>query len=324
MDQKLAEGLAHLLMYKVSSEYTAAVSVRSSFTGVAVTAEGSEIPNPIKLLKEIDDVEEAIRNAMERSPYLVQTAKEIQLSFGKLGRVTPEDELIFEEAMKQAIEKYVDVEKVKKFIEGIKKKEIKVKLVKSKTLTPLAAHVMRLPAFKPWLKIVEARIVTFLKGEAFTAEELSTLINLSPTTIENKLKEMRKPNSKARVMHFIDVEYGETRWCLLEDIEKIMQKEEYASSFKPLDPYESFTMFYRTSPKEEYSMKYFKPIDLIENPEEFLQSINADELYEVKVVFQGDPLFKNIVPRYFYVPKRALPAVLLNAVTYIQRVRRSA
>ena len=324
MDQRVAEGLAHLLMYKVSSDYTAAVSVRSSFTGVAVTVESGEIPNPIKLIKEIEDVEDAIRKAMERSPYLVQTAKEIQLSFGKLGKVTPEDGIIFEEAMKQAIEKYIDIDKVKEFIKKLKEKEIKVKLVKSKTLTPLAAHVMSLPAFKPWLKIVEARIVSLLKGEAFTAEELATMLDLSPTTVENKLKEMRKPTSKARVVQFIDVEFGETRWCLLEDLDEVMKKEEYASSFQPKDVHENFTMFYRMSPKEEYTMKYFKPLDLIKNPEKFLEGINTDEIYEVKVVFQGDPLFKNLVPRYFYVPKKALPAVLLNAVAYIQRVRRSA
>ncbi|ABU81375.1 DEAD/DEAH box helicase domain protein [Ignicoccus hospitalis KIN4/I] len=324
MDQRLAEALAHLIMYKVSSEYTTAVSVRSSFTGIAVTVDGGEAPNPIKLLKEIDDVEDAIRKAMERSPYLVQTAKEIQLSFGKLGKVTPDDGLVFEEAVKQAIEKYIDVEKAKKFIEMLKEKKIKVKLIKAKSLTPLAAHVMSLPAFRPWLKIIEARIVSLLKGEAFTAEELATMLDLSPTTVENKLKEMRKPTSKARVVHFIDVEFGETRWCLLEDLDEIMKKDEYATSFKPLDPYENFTMFYRTSPKDEYNMKYFKPLDIINNAEEFLRSINADEFYEVKVMFQGDPLFKNLVPRYFYVPKKALPAVLLNAVAYIQRVRRSA
>ncbi len=324
MDQRLAEGLAHLLMYKVSSEYTAAVSVRSSFTGIAVTVEGGNAPNPIKLLKEIEDVEDAIRKAMERSPYLVQTAKEIQLSFGKLGKVTPDDGIIFEEAMKQAIDKYIDVEKVKEFIEKLKNKEIKVKLIKAKTLTPLAAHVMSLPAFRPWLKIVEARIVSMLKGEAFTAEELAMMLDLSPTTVENKLKEMRKPNSKARVIQFIDIEFGETRWCLLEDLNEVMKKEEYASSFKPRDVYENFTMYYRTSPKEEYSIKYYKPLDLIENPEKFLEGIKADELYEVKVMVQGDPLFKNLVPRYFYVPKKALPAVLLNAAAYIQKVRRSA
>ncbi|NPA84512.1 MAG: ATP-dependent helicase, partial [Crenarchaeota archaeon] len=170
----------------------------------------------------------------------------------------------------------------------------------------------------------EARIVSLLKGEAFTAEELAMMLDLSPTTVENKLKEMRKPTSKARVVQFIDVEFGETRWCLLEDLNEVMKKEEYSTSFRPKDIHENFTMFYRTSPKEEYNMKYFKPLDLINSPDKFLEGINADEIYEVKVVFQGDPLFKNLVPRYFYVPKKALPAVLLNAVAYIQKVRRSA
>ena len=324
IDQRVAEGLAHLLMYKISSEYTAAVSVRSSFTGFAVTVEGGTAPNPIKLLKSVEDVEEELKKALERSPHLVQTAREIQLSFGKLGKVTPEDELIFQEAMKQALQKYFDVKKTKEFIEGIKSGKIKFKGIKAKTLTPLAAHVMSLPAFKPWLKIVESRIITMLKGEAFTAEELSTMLDLSPTTIENKLKEMRKPNSKARVVQFIDVEFGETRWALLEDLDEIMKKEEYADSFRPSDMHESFTMFYRTSPKEEYNIRYFKPLDLIENPEKLLDTIKDDELYEVKVMIQGDSLLRNITPRYFYVPKKALPAVLLNAAAYIQKVRRTA
>ncbi len=312
-------------MYMISSEYTAAVQVKASMTGLGVSVETSEsAPNPVALLKEVENVEDVVMKSLERSPYLVQVAKEIQLSFGKLGKVTPEDGLVFEEAVKQALQKYFDVEGAKRVIEGLKNGTIKVKKLKTRTLSPLAAHISSLPALRPWLKIVESRIVNMLKEEAFTVEELSMMLDLSPTTIENKLKEMRKPTSKIRVIPFIDVEFGETRWTLLEDLDKIMQRMEYADSFRPRDVHESYVVYLRSSPKEEYTMKYFKPIDLIENPEKFLETINEDEIYEVKVVVPGDPLFRNLMPRYFYVPKKALPAVLLNAATYIQKIRRSA
>jgi len=325
MDQRMAETLAHILMYKVSSEYTAAVQVKASMSGIAITVEGHDtVPNPVELLSDVEDVEEIVLKALERSPYLVQVAKEIQLSFGKLGKVTPEDGLIFEEARKQAIQKYFNIEGAKHLIRGLKDGTVVVKKLRTKTLSPLASHVASLPALRPWLKIVESRIINMLKEEAFTVEELSMMLDLSPTTIENKLKDMRKPSSKVRVIPFIDVEFGETRWTLLEDLEKIMKREEYEDSFKPRDLYESFVMYVRTSPKDEYSMRYFKPIDVIKDPEKFLSTFNEDEFYEVKVVSPGDPLFKNLMPRYFYVPKKALPAVLLNAVTYIQKIRRSA
>ncbi|UXD21542.1 ATP-dependent helicase [Ignicoccus pacificus DSM 13166] len=325
MDQKAAETLAHILMYMVSSEYTAAVQVRASMTGLGLSVDsGDSVPNLLDLLKQVDDVEEMLDKALERSPYLVQVAKEIQLSFGKLGKVTPDDGLVYEEAKKQALQRYFNVEEAKRIIEGLKSGSIKVRKLRTRTLSPLASHIVSLPALRPWLKIVEARIANMLKEEAFTVEELSMMLELSPTTIENKLKEMRKPSSKIRVISFIDTEFGETRWTLLEDLDKVMQKEEYADSFKPRDVHENFVVYLRTSPKDEYTMKYFKPIDLIENPEKFLSTLNDDEYYEVKVVTPSDPLFRNLMPRYFYVPKKALPAVLLNAVTYIQRLRRSA
>jgi ATP-dependent Lhr-like helicase len=277
----------------------------------------------VDLLKQVDDIEEIIDKALERSPYLVQVVKEIQLSFGKLGKVTPDDGLVYEEAKKQALQRYFNVNEAKRIIDGIKSGKIKVKKLRTRSLSPLALHIASLPALRPWLKIVEARIANMLKGEAFTVEELSMMLELSPITIENKLKEMRKPNSKVRVISFIDTEFGETRWTLLEDLDEVMKKEEYADSFKPKDVHENFVVYLRTSPKEEYTMKYFKPIDLIENPEEFLETLTDNEYYEVKVMTPSDPLFRNLMPRYFYVPRRALPAVLLNAATYIQRLRRS-
>ncbi|ALU11634.1 ATP-dependent helicase [Ignicoccus islandicus DSM 13165] len=323
IDHRVAETIAHILMYLISSEYTTSVQIRSSMVGIAVTIETNEkIPNVVQLLKKIDNVEELLKKSLERSPYLFQVAKEIQLSFGKIGKVTPNDGIIYEEAIKQTIQKHFDIEATKEFLEGIKSGKIKLKLLKAKTYSPFTEYLLSLPPVRPWLKMVEMRIVNTLKGEAFTVEELALMLNLSPTTIENKLKEMRKPTSKNRTLQFIDVEFGETRWILLDDLDEIMKRDEYSSSFKPKDIHENFVVYFRTSPKDEYNMRYFKPLEILQDPEGFLSKFPDEEYYEVKVMIPADTLIKNMVPRYFYIPKKALPAVLLNAVAYLQRIRR--
>ncbi len=318
--KKLADTIAHILMYILTKEEGGNVEIKTSSAGIALKSKY----DPLKLLLEVneEEIDNILHESMERSPYLVQTIKEIQYILGKIGKVTPDDGLVYEEAVRQAIEKYLDRKGVIEFLKKLKNNEITIiDLRERNVISYLAEYTVKMPPMKPWLRLLDYKIESALKDFALTVDELVDVLNLSAKTIENKLKELRKKGSKPRVFAFIDVEMGEWRWSLVESADVIKDMEEFSSSFQPQDPYETFVVYLREDPKGEYSTKYFRPIELIKNPEKIVNSIPFDEIYEVKVLNPNDPLLRNTMVRYYHVPKKLLPLLLLNAATYIQQMK---
>ncbi len=318
--KRLADTIAHMLMYLLTKEEGGNVEIKTSSAGVAVKSK----LDPLSILREIseEEVEQILVGAMERSPYLVQTIKEIQYILGKIGKVTPDDGLVYKEAVRQAIEKYLDRDGVVEFIKKLKNGEITVIDLRDKNiLSHLAEYTVKMPPMKPWLRLLDYKIESALKDFALTVDELVDVLNLSAKTIENKLKDLRKKGSKPRLFAFIDVEMGEWRWSLVESADVIKEMEEFKSSFEPYDPYETFVVYLREDPKSEYTTKYFRPIELMKSPEKIINTVPFDEIYEVKVFNPNDPLLKNTIVRYYHVPKKLLPLLLLNATTYIQQMK---
>ncbi|RLG75966.1 MAG: ATP-dependent helicase [Thermoprotei archaeon] len=315
MGQNLAETLSHILMYFISAKYTLNVQAKVSHIGFSIKVRGVD---PLKLLLSIDtsEVEELIMRALDRSPLYHYTLRELQLSFGKIGKVSMEDKIIHEEAKRQVIARYMNVNEAKNFIEKLKNGKINIVTVKGKN-SPLGEHIIKLPPVKPWIKDSTLLIIQTLEDIALTADELSEILELPRRTIEHKLKELRKPGVADRVVQFIDVDINEWRWVLLRNIKHIYKSPEYSASFKPLDIDEIFTLYIKPLGENSYYTTYFTVRELLGNIREFLLRVPFNEIYEVRVV-PLNSILGTFTPKYFYVSKQALPYITLNGVTYLQ------
>ncbi len=322
MGQNVAETLAHIIMYLISTRYTLNVYVKSSYLGFSVKVRNAD---PVKVLLNIppEKVDELLEKALERSPLYYAVLKELQVSFGKIGRVDPkEDSLIVEEAKRQVKQQYMDVEGTKKLLEKIHNGEIEFIHIRN-VETPLGKYIRELPPIRPWIKDASLLIVETLENMALTVDELSEILELPPKTIENKLKELRKPDVVDRVFQFIDVDIGEWRWALVKDVEKIYQSPEYNQSFEPYNIDEVFMLYIRPMDDLSYFTLYFSPKEIIANIKKFIERIPVNEAYEVKVI-PSDSMLKTLTPRYFYVPKNIIPYIALNGVTYMQMLKNSS
>jgi len=322
MGQNVAETLAHIIMYLISTKYTLNVYVRSSYLGFSVKVRNA---NPVKVLLSIspEKVDELLEKALERSPLYHAVLKEQQVSFGKIGRIdTQEDSLIVEEAKRQVKQQYMDIEGAKKLLEKIHNGEIEFIYIRNDE-TPLSRYIRELPPIRPWIKDASLLIVETLENMALTIDELSEILELPPKTIENKLKDLRKPDVVDRVFQFIDVDIGEWRWALVKDAEKIYQSPEYKQSFEPYHIDEVFMLYIRPMDDLPYFTLYFSPREIISNIRKFIERIPVNEAFEVKVI-PSDSMLKTLTPRYFYVPKNVIPYIALNGVTYIQVLKNTS
>jgi len=322
MGQNVAETLAHIIMYLISTKYTLNVYVKSSYLGFSVKVRNVD---PVKALLSIppEKVNELVENALERSPLYYAVLKELQVSFGKIGRIDPKkDSLIVEEAKRQVKQQYMDVGGAKKLLEKIRNGEIELVFVRDAE-TPLSKYVRELPPIRPWIKDASLLIVETLENMALTIDELSEILELPPRTIENKLKDLRKPEVVDRVFQFIDVDIGEWRWALVKDAKKIYESPEYRPSFEPYDVDEVFTLYIRPMDGLSYFTLYFSAREIISNIRKFIERIPVNEAYEVKVI-PSDSMLKTLTPRYFYVPKSIIPYIALNGVTYMQILKNTS
>lgn len=324
LGERVANTIAHLLMYLVSSKHTLQVSIRSAFYGFSIRTSRVDALKLLEELKEVN-IDKLIYNAVKRSPLYAAMLKELQLSFGKIGRVDDEeDKLLSDEALRQALQHYFDVDGAKKFIEALSRDEIEIiDLGSPNILTPLAGYLRRIPEIRPWIPDVSGVIIRNLEGMAFTVDELAEITGLPAKTIEHKLKELRKPGSIDRVFQFMDVELGEWRWALVRDVKHIVSNEMFVESFTPVDPNEAFLLQIKPASGESYIPVYFTPKEIVENIERFKKKIPIDEAYEVKVSSLSSSLLQSLSPKYYYVSKDLIPYIALNGAAFLQKLKGS-
>ncbi len=295
------------------------VYYRSIYAGFSIHSPGVD---PIELLQGIspEDLPAIIEVALERSPYLFQAIRDIQVSFGKIGSVDfDEDSLIIEEAKRQVIEEYLDIETAQRFLRDLQEGRIEIHVPMGGGLTPIAREILKAPPIKPWMPDLSLRIARLLEGSALTILELADILELAEKTIESKIKDMRKPEyGENRVVGFIDIDEDEWRWTLLRSLEEVASSEEFSNSFRPFRMREPLRVYIRASPTH-------KPKELIVTPEIVVKDFDKilrmlpSELYSVKIVSAySDNRRDDFSVVHYHVPTRALRFLILNAARYLE------
>jgi ATP-dependent Lhr-like helicase len=228
---KVVRTLAYIAMleaYRTSSN----VYVKISHYGFAMPSESGV--NPIELLKSLSREEfyARAREAAARSPYFVDVAHNIQLVFGITHRVKPSDGLAYEEALRQTLREYFDVQNAWLLVEKLKQGRIMV-VPNIRRTSVYTREIVREAPEKPWLGNLDEVIAETLRGMAFTVEELADALGVPEKLVEAKLREMSKPGSRYRVFSFVDVDTGETRCALVTDAAQLARSEEFSASFTP-------------------------------------------------------------------------------------------
>ncbi|MEM3801736.1 MAG: DEAD/DEAH box helicase [Saccharolobus sp.] len=318
IDEKIANTLSHALLYLVIKKYTLNTLARSSIYGFSIKG------SPIDLLKELTNmdrnkIKRIIFRSVIRSPLYIATLKEIQPSFGKISKINPkEDKFLLKEALRQTIKRYFSIKKTLEYIDKIKKGEIKMVYIDKPT--PLSEAVLTHAQIRPWLFDLNISIYQAIKGGAYTLNELSEVLGISPKSLENKLKQIRRSNNKYKVTSFVDVDSREIRWCLYEDFINIIKSEEYYSSFAPINLDDIFVADLKSGDNQIEIL--FKPKDLLNNQEEILRKIPFMNIEEVKVREAIDSSYQ-YSQKYYHIGKDIIIYLLLNAVSYLQSLKYS-
>ncbi len=314
---KALRTLAYVAMME-AYRYTTNVYVKTTHYGFAMP---SSVPlDVLKFLLSLSREEfmERAKEAAARSPYIVDTAYNIQLVFGVTRKLRPSDGLAYEEALRQTLEEYFDVDAAWRILEDVK--QGRIKLLLSNTRASLYARtIVKEAPERPWLGNLDEMIAETLKGMAFTVEELADALGLPESLIEAKLKDMAKPGSYYRVFSFVDVDTGETRWALVDEAAEVAKLEEFASSFTPPMRDALYMLFLKN---ENGSLIHVavRLDEVMKNPEKLLEQMPFNEIYEVKIL----PLtgyYEGAAPRFTHVPRSIIPYLLLNAATVIQKAQ---
>jgi len=318
--EKVANTISHILLYIATKKYNLNVSSRASVYGFSIKGVEEDLMKEILAINNERELRKLIINAIIRSPLFFAIAKEIQYSFGKLGKLDPkEDKIILEEALKQTVAKYFSIGRTIKYIKRLQSG--KIKLIPIEGLTPLGKAVLTHTPIRPWISDLQLRIYQALKGGAYTVEELSELVGISKKTLEIKLKKMRKPCVKYRTVSFIDIDNNEVRWCLEEDIKDIVESDDYYNSFNPVNLDETYIAVIRAHESEGSTEVVFRVKDLVKNPDYFLKKIPYNEVLELRIKDPNDALVYSISPKYYYVSKNSIGFLVLNAVSFIQGLK---
>ncbi len=314
---KVSETLGAILSYLISKQHGLGTYYRSSLLGFSVkTPSGT---NPLDMLLSIrtGEIEELALKAAMRTPYFNLVLSEIKTSFGLIVKADPEeDQIIMNDALHQVMSKIFDVEGAKQFIEKLQKGDIKVYTKTTGPLTPIARHIKNLPQVKPWMKKVERLIAENLQGFAMTIVELSESLDLAVKTIENALREMKKPGHPYRVFCFKDPYDNDCRWALVSDAETVMEMEEFQESFQPLkgEPYQV----------EIHTSRGGVPYTFMYNPSDGVEAMKKLEVLPVNVYslkVKSMNLYDEREVTYTHVPKELVGSLIVNAIAYIQRTR---
>ena len=315
------EALALAISHLASKEIGLGTRYRAGFAGFSVYVGDL---NPLELLASIDpdSLEGIVMAALDKSPYLYQVIREIQLSFGKIGAVDYDgrDEILVEEAKKQVIEEYLDLDTARWFLEELRAGRIRVRTPLIGGLTPLAKSILQQPSIRPWLPDLAPRIARFLEDTPLTIIDLADALELAEKTVESKLKEMRKPEyGDLRVVSFIDIDTGETRWALLRELERIAESEDYMNSFRPRRLDEPLRVYIRAAPGQKPRELILKPADLLGPEAERILSMFPREAYSIKVTsaYAMDTR-DDVSVVHYHVPASAVKYLLLNAARYLE------
>jgi len=312
-----AEVLAMALTHLASKKIGLNVRYRATYTGFSVYVGDL---NPLELLLEIEpgELPGIVEAALERSPYLYQAVRDIQLSFGRVGSPDPEEDgFLFEEAKRQVLDEYLDVETAVEFLEALKKGEVEVVAPMIPGITPIAREILQSPSVRPWLPDLAMRIARALEGSSLTVIDLADILDLAEKTIESK--EMRKPEyGDLRVVSFIDSDTGETMWALLKDLKELASLEEFEDIFTPRRLDEPLRLYIRSAPGQKPVEIIVKPSDMLEGAERVLSRL-PKEMYSVKIISAYDHEGRDdLSVVHYYVPREALPLLVLNAAKYIE------
>ncbi|MCE4612692.1 MAG: DEAD/DEAH box helicase [Desulfurococcales archaeon] len=314
----VAETLGLVLTYIAMKKRGLDVYYRPAFFGFSVYAPEIDI---LKALKELDptDFYELLEKAIMRSPQARQVIREIQASFGKIGYPDPEDDrIIWEEAIRQVAENYMDIKGAISLLEAIRNGEVRIIENRSGKPSPLGLEVLRQPLVRPWIDDVGYRIARTLEGAAFTVTELSDILDMPEKTILAKLKELRKPeHGKLRVVGFIDVDEMEWRWSLAEELPEIATSEEFSNSFSPTDMQEPLRLTFKAGKTSGVRELIVTPA-LVSTEWARVRERLPDELYMVKVssAYFGASREESVV--FYHVSADNLKYLILNAAAVIQ------
>ena len=318
--EKVANTISHMLLYLATKKYNLNVSSRASVYGFSIKGVDEDLLKEILSVSDERELRKLIINSIIRSPLFFAIAKEIQYSFGKIGKLDPrEDKIILEEALKQTVAKYFSIKGTIRYIKKLQAG--KIKLIPIEGLTPLGKAVLTHTPIRPWISDLQLRIYQALKGGAYTVEELSEIVGISKKTLEMKLKKMRKPESKYRTVAFIDVDSNETRWCLEEDLKEIVESGDYYNSFNPINLDETYIAVIRAYESGGTTEIVFRVKDLVKNLDSFLKKIPYNEILELRIKDPNDALVYSISPKYYYVNKNSIGFLVLNAVSFIQGLK---
>lgn len=318
--QYINETLAAILLFHNTTRKTLNTSVKVSPYGIVVapSVHLNEIIEKIEGKKEFVLL---LKKAITRYPYYYSIVREIQHSLGVIGKVTEDDKMVSEEAIRQILNNFLDVEGAWELISSLKSGKTIIEQVDPEAIPSfLKEDLLRRPQVKAWVKDSTIVIAKTLQGWAFTEEEIAEIILLPPKTVEVKLKEMRKPDSNERVVRFMDVDLGEWRWVLLKDLEEIATYDEFKESFIPDDEEQSFLLQIRPSEKSPYISIITSAREVLENWAKIEKQIPTEEVYEMKVVPLIQGFMRNFAPRYYFVPKKTIPLLFINGVSMLQKL----
>jgi Lhr-like helicases len=319
IDEKVSNTLAHLLMHLAVSKYGTGISARESIYGFSIKGVKEDLLDALLKLGE-KDLRKLIMRVVTSSPYFVSTLREIGPSFGKIRKPTKEDKVILKEALRQTLLKNFSIKGTIKFLKLLKEGKVKV-YINNGPLSPLAKILLNQATIRPWIGGYTQRIYEELREAPLTLDELAEVVGLPKNVLLNKLKRLRKPGSPFRVTSFLDIETGEMRWVAVDALERVAQSPEFMASFSPSVDDETYIVSIRPEYGESSSMEFIVRVSDLYKPDTILSKTSVDEIGELKVKDPYDSYINQNAIRFYSVPKKILPYLVLNAITYYQNLK---
>lgn len=318
MGQRINEALG-LLLISALSRVTTNISLRVTPYAVMVKPkiDVSEIARKYNCYNEL---KKELLRIVDRHPLYVSVLNEIKYSLGAIGEKNDEErEFIELETSKQLLVQYLDIDGLWTMISALKNGNLRLERMRGEPPSFIIRELSITLELKPWYRDISGALQKLLKGWAFTVEEISEALLLPAKTVEHKLKELRKPESKTRIVRFIDTDTGESRWCLLDDFLELIENGDFRESFEPIDDKQPFVLKIKGDSNDGYMEFVFTPsLNVVT---EIIKKVPAEEFYELQVQPLVNGIYRNLSPRYYYVRKNVAPFLVLNGVTYLQKIK---
>jgi hypothetical protein len=93
------------------------------------------------------------------------------------------------------------------------------------------------------------------------------------------------------------------------------------ASFSPSVNDETYIVSIRPEYGESSSMEFIVRVSDLYKPDTILSKISVDEIGELKVKDPYDSYINQNAIRFYSVPKKILPYLVLNAITYYQNLK---